>query len=80
MGVPREWAYAYAILQTLTCPDWIAPDRWQRIVDTARTFVRKWSRAATALRWDAREFMGLSEMTPAIRPMTPGDSLSHWWG
>ena len=48
-NVPRRWAEGYAALCSMAPPSGFSPERWQRIVDAAGSFLDRWaSEAITA--------------------------------
>lgn len=58
-GIPEDWAMAYATLQAMTCPAWIVPEQWRRLVDAGGRCVEKWAPAMARLGWDSREVLAV---------------------
>lgn len=52
------WGAGLAKLERLPCPDWLAPDRWERLVYEAVALSRDWGEQAHAFGWDALELFG----------------------
>jgi hypothetical protein len=47
-NVPRQWAVGYAALCSMVPPQGFSPERWQRIIDAAGSFLDRWAAKAVA--------------------------------
>jgi hypothetical protein len=66
-GVPRRWAEGYAALSTMPAPAGFSPERWQRIVDAAGTFIDRWAAKAIACGWSDLDVFGCDDAAPDQR-------------
>ena len=56
--IPRQWAEGYAALCSMGAPAGFYPERWQRIVDAAGTFLDHWAVRAIACGWSDLDVFG----------------------
>jgi len=66
-GSPAEWHAILAELEQRSCPDWLAPDRWEAVLSDAENFLSRWGAAAHALGWTALDLFGVHPTVPAAR-------------
>lgn len=66
-GAPAEWHATLAELEQRSCPDWLAPDRWEAVFSDAENFLSRWGAAAHALGWTALDLFGVHPTAPASR-------------
>jgi hypothetical protein len=64
---PAEWHAILAELEQRSCPDWLAPDRWDAVLSDAENFLSRWGAAAHALGWTALDLFGVHPTVPAAR-------------
>src|SRR5438105_794123 len=66
-NVPRRWAEGYAALCSMAPPSGFPPDRWQRIVDAAGSFLDGWAAKAIACGWTDLDIFGVDPDRPDAR-------------
>src|SRR5947207_141206 len=66
-GVPRRWAEGYAALCAMAAPAGFTPERWQRIVDAAGSFLDRWASAAITCGWSDLDVFGCDPDRPDAR-------------
>jgi hypothetical protein len=66
-GIPRQWAEGYAALYSMAAPSGFYPERWQRIVDAAGTFIDQWAAKAIICGWSDLDVFGCDPDKPDRR-------------
>ena len=66
-NVPRRWAEGYAALCSMARPSGFSPERWQRIVDAAGSFLDRWAAAAITCGWSDLDVFGCDRDRPDAR-------------
>jgi hypothetical protein len=69
------YRHAVAALRS-KCPELVEPDRWQRAIRDANSFLAKWGAEAHTLGWTARELFGLHAVPE--RPAATYKRLSRY--
>ena len=66
-NVPRRWAEGYAALCSMAPPEGFSPERWQRIVDAAGSFLDRWASEAITCGWSDLDVFGCDPDRPVAR-------------
>src|SRR5437763_734888 len=66
-NVPRRWAEGYAALCSMVPPSAFSPERWQRIVDAAGSFLDRWALEAITCGWSDLDVFGCDPDRPDAR-------------
>jgi hypothetical protein len=66
-NVPRRWAEGYAALCSMAPPERFSPERWQRIVDAAGSFLDRWDSEAITCGWSDLDVFGCDRDRPDAR-------------
>ena len=64
--IPAPYIVAFKALQT-TCPAEVPKDRWQRCLDDALAFLKRWGHHAQRLGWSSQDLMALHPTAPLDR-------------
>ena len=56
-GLPRYWTKAFETLAATPCPSYVAPERWQQIIDDADQ-LRRWAPMLAAMGWTLPDVLG----------------------
>jgi hypothetical protein len=66
-GVLRAWAEGYAALCAMPAPAGFSPERWQRIIGAAGTFIDRWAAEAIRCGWSDLAVFGCNPDRPDAR-------------
>ena len=66
-NVPRRWDEGYAALFSTPPPAGFSPERWQRIVDAAGSFLDRWASEAITCGWSELDVFGCDRDRPDAR-------------
>lgn len=76
------WADGLALLQRLPCPEWVTPERWERLVYHATMLSQDWGEQANALGWTTTDLFGCNPF-PWVRRIDRNGlaiTLADWCG
>jgi hypothetical protein len=71
----RTLSYTFVTLEW-SCPEYVEPNRWRRVVADGRLFTATWGRQAEALGWTDVELFGLHE--PPAHPHASYNRMSRY--